>query len=134
MRGSSRPATPTYLNTRSSISRLSIIFETSFVKTMDCRVKPGNDESLLRLQAGLVDHAFGNDAIGDEEAGELLGRVQDRLERAIGELLFAEDRIVGDADHVIVDLVDDRLRRAGGRHQAQKNPRENGRDTRPRQT
>src|SRR5262245_66592905 len=69
----------------------------------------GSALCLLRRQSGLLDHAPRGDAVLDEEAGKLLRRVQDRLQRAIDELLLAEGGLVADADHVFPDLVDDRL-------------------------
>src|SRR5262249_14459823 len=57
----------------------------------------GRRSPLLRRQSGLLDHAPGGDAILDEEAGKLLRRVQDRLQRAIDELFLAEGELVADA-------------------------------------
>jgi hypothetical protein len=67
----------------------------------------------LRLQPCLLHHAFRCSAILDQEAGELLGRAQDRLERAIDELLLAERGITADPGDILADLGDDPLRRAG---------------------
>ena len=44
----------------------------------------------LRLKSRFLDDPLGGGAILDEEAGKFLGRVQDRLERAVDELLLAE--------------------------------------------
>src|SRR2546422_8167860 len=74
---------------------------------------PRSNVPLLRLQASLLDYSFRGGADRDEEAGEFLRRVQDRLERAIDQMLLAKDRVAADAHHVRTNLVDDRLRWPG---------------------
>src|SRR5205823_1131215 len=99
--------------TRGLDPRVHPFSQEGFVQMMGCRVKPGNDGNglmpLLRLQAGLIHDPFRHDAVGDEKTRKLLGRVQDRLERPIGELLLAEAGIGSNAYDIVVDLVDDRL-------------------------
>src|SRR5262249_28903797 len=53
----------------------------------------------------------------DQKTREFLRRIQDRLERAVDELLLAERRIVADADDVGMDLFDDWPRRSRPRNQ-----------------
>src|SRR5664280_3615648 len=78
---------------------------------------PASAPELLRRQARFLHHLFGAGAAGLDVPGEFLRCIDRRNQAAADDVFLAEARIAHHLHDLAVELVDDCLRRAGGREQ-----------------